>query len=109
LGVNLVDQTSAFCTDCHGAHNVVALEKQQDALTVCQRCHPKAGTEFTQFVIHASVNDAVAKESPKSSSIVWIRRVQTVAIAVVALSLIFFFGHTILWLLREKHEKLRKH
>jgi len=56
-----------------------------------------------------TVNDAVAKESPKSSSIVWIQRVQTVAIAVVALSLIFFFGHTILWLLREKHEKLRKH
>jgi hypothetical protein len=109
LGVNLANKASAFCTDCHGAHNVVALEKQQDALTVCQRCHPKAGTEFTQFVIHASVDEAVAKESPKSSSIVWIQRVQTVAIAVVALSLIFFFGHTILWLLREKHEKLRKH
>ena len=29
--------------------------------------------------------------------------------SVVALSLIFFFGHSLLWLLRELHEKLRKH
>jgi hypothetical protein len=109
LGVNLADKASAFCTDCHGAHHVVTLEKKQEALIVCQRCHPEAASKFTQFVIHATVNDSAAKESPKSNSIVWIRRVQTVAIAVVALSLIFFFGHAILWLLREKHEKLRKH
>ena len=109
LGVNLANKASAFCTDCHGAHNVIAFEKQDDALAVCQRCHPDAGSEFTQFVIHASVTGLTAKESPKNKSIVWIQRVRIVAIAVVALSLIFFCGHTILWLLREKHEKLRKH
>ena len=109
LGVNLANKASAFCTDCHGAHKVTALEKQDDALAVCQRCHPKAASEFTQFVIHASVTGLAAEESPKNKSIVWIQRVKIVAIAVVGLSLIFFFGHTILWLLREKHEKLRKH
>ncbi len=109
LGVNLANKASAFCTDCHGAHKVIGFEKPDDALAVCQRCHPDATSEFTQFVIHASVTGSAAKESPKNKSIVWIQRVKTVAIAVVALSLIFFFGHTILWLLREKHEKLRKH
>ncbi len=108
LGVNLANKASAFCTDCHGAHKVIAFEKQADALAVCQRCHPGAASEFTDFVIHASVTGSAAAESPKKKSIVWIQRVKTVAIAVVALSLIFFFGHTILWLLREKHEKLRK-
>lgn len=108
LGVNLANKASAFCTDCHGAHNVIAFEKQDDALTVCQRCHPDAAAEFTKFVIHASITGLAAKESSKNKSIVWIQRIKTVAIAVVALSLIFFCGHTILWLLREKHEKLRK-
>ncbi len=109
LGVNLASKASAFCTDCHGAHQVIAFEKQEDALTVCQRCHAKAASEFTKVVIHASVTGLAVKESPKNKSIVWIQRVEIIAIAVVALSLIFFFGHTILWLLREKHEKLRKH
>ena len=108
LGVNLANKASAFCTDCHGAHKVIAFQKQADALAVCQRCHPKAASEFADFVIHASVTGSAAEESPKNESIVWIKRVKTVAIAVVALSLIFFFGHTVLWLLREKHEKLRK-
>jgi hypothetical protein len=108
LGVNLANKASAFCTDCHGAHRVIALEKRDDALAVCQRCHPNATSEFADFVIHASATGLAAKESPKNKSIAWIQRVKTVAIAVVALSLIFFCGHTILWLLREKHEKLRK-
>jgi hypothetical protein len=48
-------------------------------------------------------------DSPKRQSILWIQRIKLAATAVVALSLIFFFGHSLLWLLRELHEKLRKH
>ncbi len=67
LGVNLANKASAFCTDCHGAHKVIAFEKQADALAVCQRCHPGAASEFTDFVIHASVTGSAAAESPKKN------------------------------------------
>lgn len=107
-GVNLGNPQSAFCTDCHGAHSVSALKTPEAALPICRRCHPEAESEFTNVVIHASLDSAFGEDSPKKASIVWIRRVQIAAVAVVALSLIFFFGHTLLWLIRETHEKLRK-
>ena len=109
VGVNLHNPAAAFCTDCHGAHTTVSLKNTAAALPVCQRCHPKAEAEFTNFVIHASVTDLPDTDSPKRQSILWIHRIKLAAVAVVALSLIFFFGHSILWLLRELHEKLRKH
>lgn len=109
LGVNLGNPDSAFCTDCHGAHTAISLKKPEDALVVCRRCHPRAESEFTNFVIHASLTGDVAGKSSKKSSLIWIKRVRIAAIAIVGLSLIFFFAHSALWLLREVHEKLRKH
>lgn len=107
-GVNLGNAAAAFCTDCHGAHSVAALKTPQEALPACRRCHPKAESRFTSFVIHASPPSAPGEDSPKQEAIVWIQRVRTAAVAVVVLSLLFFFGHSLLWLLRETHEKLRK-
>jgi hypothetical protein len=109
VGFNLQNPAAAFCTDCHGAHTVMSLKDPAAALPVCQRCHPKAEAEFTNFVIHATMAGLPDTDSPKRQSIVWIQRVKIAAIAVVALSLVFFFGHGLLWLLRELHEKLRKH
>ncbi|MGW8187242.1 MAG: multiheme c-type cytochrome, partial [Desulfobacterales bacterium] len=109
VGVNLQNSAAAFCTDCHGAHTAVSLKNPATALPVCQRCHPQAEAEFTNFVIHASVADLADTDSPKRQSILWIHRIKLAAAAVVALSLVFFFGHSLLWLLRELHEKLRKH
>ncbi|MGD8269708.1 MAG: multiheme c-type cytochrome [Desulfobacterales bacterium] len=109
LSVDLKNPASALCTDCHGAHTAVGLKDPAVALPVCRRCHPKAEAEFTNFVIHASVSGLPDTDSPKRQSILWIQRIKLAAIAVVALSLIFFFGHSLLWLLRELHEKLRKH
>ncbi|MEJ2474725.1 MAG: multiheme c-type cytochrome [Desulfobacterales bacterium] len=109
VGVNLENPAAAFCTDCHKAHAVASLKEPAAALPVCRRCHPKAEAEFTNFVIHASLSGLPDSDSPKRQSILWIQRIKFAAIAVVALSLIFFFGHSLLWLLRELHEKLRKH
>ena len=109
LGVNLGNPDAAFCTDCHGAHTSVSLKKSEDALVVCRRCHPRAESEFTNFVIHASLAGDVAEASSKKSSVIWIKRVRIAAIAIVGLSILFFFAHSALWLLREIHEKLRKH
>jgi hypothetical protein len=109
LSVDLKNPASALCTDCHGAHTAVGLKDPAVALPVCRRCHPKAEAEFTNFVIHASMSGLPDADSPKRQSILWIQRIKLAAITVVALSLIFFFGHSLLWLLRELHEKLRKH
>ena len=109
VGVDLENPAAAYCTDCHKAHTVVSLKEPAEALPVCRRCHPKAEAEFTNFVIHASLSGLPDSDSPKRQSIIWIQRIKLAAIAVVALSLIFFFGHSLLWLLRELHEKLRKH
>ncbi len=108
LAANLENPASALCTDCHGAHTVVSLKDPDAALPVCRRCHPKAERQFTNFVIHAAM-DSVSGDAPKSDSMLWIYRVKLAAIGVVALSVVFFFGHSFLWLLREVHEKLRKH
>lgn len=109
--VDLGNDRSAYCTDCHGAHRVASLEEGGEALPACRRCHPKAGPEFADVVIHekALLAEAAQEASPKDASALWIQRVRLAAIAVVVLSLVFFFGHSALWLLRELHEKLRKH
>ncbi len=109
LGVDLENPKAAFCTDCHGAHTVDSLKKQPDALTVCRRCHQKAEAEFTNIVIHASLESISAAETQKDASVLWIQRVRWAAIAAVVISLAFFVVHSFLWLLREIHEKLRKH
>ncbi len=107
-GVDLGNEKSAYCSDCHGAHRVVSLKKPEKALPVCQRCHPKARAEFTNVVIHASLTPAPEAGSAKDGSILWIHRIRLLAIGVLVVSLALFFGHSLLWLLRELHEKLRK-
>jgi len=109
MGVHLKNPDSAFCTDCHGAHNVVSLSDKAQALAVCRRCHPKADARFADVVIHDGMDRPASADAAKNQSVLWIDRVRTAAIAIVALSLVFFFGHSFLWLLREVHEKLRKH
>ena len=108
-GIDLGNPKAAFCTDCHGAHTVDSLKKPQTALLACQRCHPKAQAEFTGIVIHASPESVSAADSPKKAEVAWIQRVRWVALVVLVLSLAFFVTHSFLWLLREIHEKLRKH
>jgi ribosomal protein L31 len=109
-GVDLGNDRSAYCTDCHGAHRTASLEKSGEALPACLRCHPQAEPEFANVVIHEQTALAVEEEAtPRDAATLWIQRVRIAVIAVVILSLVFFFGHSTLWLLRELHEKLRKH
>ena len=109
LAIDLKDARAALCTDCHGAHTVDSLDKQKNALTICQRCHRRAENEFTGIVIHATLESAAAAETKKETSIKWIQRIRWVAVIIVIFSLTFFVAHSVLWLLREIHEKLRKH
>lgn len=109
LAVNLQNASAAFCSDCHGAHTVTSLKDPEAALVACRRCHPKAGDEYANIVIHAAADHLSPLVTQKDPAIRWIERVRMAALGVVALALVFFFGHSFLWILRELHEKLRKH
>jgi hypothetical protein len=107
--VDLGNTDSAFCTDCHNAHMALSLKEKGQAIRVCSRCHPKASIRFTSFVIHASVQNLPEKDQGKRDAVLLIHRVKIIALIVVALILAFFFGHAFVWMLRELHEKLRRH
>jgi len=109
VGVYLDETASAYCTDCHGAHNCVSLKDTNAALEACQRCHPDAGERFTQFVIHPAINDLSKDDKEKQRHIAIIKAVTLIMTIVVILVVGFFYGHSFLWLLREFHERLRKH
>ena len=109
VAVNLSDDVSAYCTDCHGAHDCVSLKEKKAALAACQRCHPKAGEKFTQFVIHQTTEDLAKDNKEKQKRVTIIKIVTLIMMIIVILVVGFFYGHSFLWLLRELHEKLRKH
>ncbi len=110
--VNLKNDDAAYCSDCHGAHKVTDLEKDQEKLRVCKRCHLKAQGDFADILIHSTMNarelDQEEKDIPYISSLKTVNKARIIAIVVVILFLAFFFGHTLLSFLREWHEKLRK-
>ena len=107
--VNLGNDKAAFCTDCHGAHQCISLKDKKAALTACRRCHPDAGTSFAEFVIHVTPKD-IAADSPRKRQHIALIRVITVLMAIIAILVVgFFYGHTFLWILRELHERLRRH
>lgn len=108
-GVYMENEGSAFCTDCHGAHTVATLYKPDRALAACVRCHPQVAKEFTDYIVHAVKSDTDAGAAAKQQSRVWMHRVRIIAAVVVIFALVFFFGHSMLQILRELHDKLRKH
>ncbi|MCF8144500.1 MAG: cytochrome c family protein [Deltaproteobacteria bacterium] len=107
--VNLGDAASAYCTDCHGAHDCVSLKDREAALAACQRCHPDAGERFAQFVIHPTTEGLARDNKGKQKHVAIIKLVTLIMTIIVILVVGFFYGHSFLWLLRELHEKLRKH
>ncbi len=108
LAIHLKSDSSAYCSDCHGAHITVSLKEREQALTACSHCHPRAQENFTSFVIHASMEGIAEKGEDKHRTVVLIHRIKSIAAVIVFLVIVFFFGHTFLWILRELHEKLRK-
>lgn len=109
VAVHLRDEASAYCTDCHGAHDCVSLKDRKAALAACQRCHPDAGERFAQFVIHPTTEGLAQDNKEKQKHVAIIKLVTVIMTIIVILVVGFFYGHSFLWLLRELHEKLRKH
>jgi cytochrome c554/c'-like protein len=107
-GVNLGHEASAYCTDCHGAHNCVSLKDRKTAIEACRRCHLKAPERFAEFVIHPTTEGLDKDDNKKRARVALIRAVTTIMAIIAILVVGFFYGHGFVWLLRELHEKLRK-
>jgi hypothetical protein len=101
-------EDSAYCTDCHGAHECRSLKDKEDALAACRRCHPEANEQFAGFVIHASLAGLSEDDTEKAEKVTAIHRVEIIGLMFVLLVLGFFYFHSIIWFLRRMHEKLRK-
>lgn len=107
--VNLGNKNAAFCTDCHGAHHCLSLKDKKTALAACQRCHPEAKEAFVQVIIHPTVQDLPENDKQKRAHVALIHVITVLMAIMVILVVGFFYGHSFIWILRELHEKLRKH
>jgi hypothetical protein len=108
--VNLANEQAAYCTDCHGAHNVVALVEDKTAvLATCRRCHPQAPPAYADIVIHNTLATIDQKVGDKKASISKIHSAGMLSFIFVAGVIVFFYSHSFLLLLRKIHDKLRKH
>ena len=95
----LGDKDVAQCKDCHRPHNTHkvedagALVSADNILKTCRKCHEDAGPEFTNFRAHADMGDF-----ERNPGIWWLGRVM---IAIIVLTLLFFYTHSMLWFWRE--------
>jgi Cytochrome c554 and c-prime len=106
--VNLGNTRAAYCTDCHGAHECLSLKDRPKALESCQRCHPQANLSFASMVIHPALEPGKEKDAEKEARVAVIKLITVVMGTLVLVVVIFFYGHSFLWLLREIHEKLKR-
>jgi hypothetical protein len=100
-------ERTATCTDCHGAHTVLALQEPEESIPACKRCHPRATDTFVGHLIHAEETPNPDPDHPNALQfqiLFWVKVFFTVLVVSV---LAFFYTHTGLWFLRSLHERLR--
>ncbi len=111
IAVNLGNEDGAYCTDCHGAHNVDSLQDKEANLKACQRCHTDIEERFTDIIMHSGIDftaiQGTKNEEDIKGSLTIINVVRVVVIVIVVAVISFFFLHTLLHFLREYHERLR--
>lgn len=105
---NLGYAKAALCSDCHGAHTVVSLKKPEAALQTCLRCHPQATPAFAQMVIHPVLEKGDEDEGAKRQRVALIRALAALLGVIALVTVLGFYGHGFLWMLRELHERIRR-
>ncbi len=89
----------AQCKDCHDPHNTHKVDdpaskvSPDNILKTCQKCHEDAGEDFVHFRAHADMGDF-----ERNPELWWLGRAM---IAIIILTLIFFYSHSMLWFWRE--------
>jgi cytochrome b subunit of formate dehydrogenase len=98
---------AAKCSDCHGAHEVLAINDPnstvgyKNEVATCQKCHEDVNRQFTGYLTHATHHDPV--KYPILYYTYW-------AMTSLLIGVFGFFGlHTLLWLPRSiRHIRQRK-
>ncbi len=101
-------ETAATCADCHGAHNVLALQTPEEAIQACRRCHPQAPIAMAGYYVHARKTLQTAPDDPNRQNFALFFWVQLFFVVLTASVLAVFYTHTALWFLRSLHERLRR-
>ena len=96
--------TMAKCSDCHGSHGIArvtektSLLSDQNILSTCRKCHPKATQGFTKFYAHA-------EETNREKYPVMFYTFLFMTTLLIG-TFAFFFTHTFLWAYRSLKERL---
>jgi hypothetical protein len=96
----------AKCSDCHGSHGILPVSDQssplseQNKLSTCRKCHPKATAGFTKFYAHA-------EESNRAKYPVIYYTFLFMTVLLIS-TFAFFFIHTFLWAYRSLKERMQK-
>jgi len=94
---------TAYCYDCHGAHNILPTYNPESTLSrtniveTCKTCHVNSNKMFVGYLTHATHHDK--DKYPYLFYTFW-------AMTTLLVSVFIFFGlHTILWFFRAMSDK----
>jgi cytochrome b subunit of formate dehydrogenase len=96
---------AAGCADCHTSHNILPEDdpnstvNKKNVINVCSRCHTGVNANFVQFISHPDLTNR--REHPQ---LFWTMVFMAVLLLV---TLVFFWGHTLLWWRKAYWEKQR--
>jgi predicted CXXCH cytochrome family protein len=97
---------TARCWDCHGAHGILPTSDPRspvnpdNLVATCGRCHAGANASFVQYQPHANAHNR--KLNPALYYIGLFMNLLLVSV------LTFFLIHTILWLIRQRLEQVKR-
>jgi cytochrome b subunit of formate dehydrogenase len=97
---------TAKCFDCHGSHGIQRVDDPNspvhpdNRLKTCQKCHEGATRGFVSFEPHGTAHDFSRFPT------IWIA--SKLLLLLIAGTLVFFWSHTALWLLREFKERQQR-
>jgi predicted CXXCH cytochrome family protein len=97
---------TARCWDCHGAHGILPTSDPRSPVNpanlvqTCGRCHAGANASFVQYQPHANAHNR--KLNPALYYIGLFMNLLLVSV------LTFFLIHTILWLIRQRLEQVKR-
>lgn len=97
---------TARCWDCHGAHEILPASDPRSPINkanlvkTCGRCHTGANESFVQYQPHANAHNR--KLNPALYYIGLFMNLLLVSV------LTFFVIHTILWLIRQRLEQVKR-
>jgi cytochrome b subunit of formate dehydrogenase len=101
----LGSRRAARCSDCHGAHDILAGDDPHSRMygerrvETCRSCHPRANESFARFDPHADYRD---RDRYPLLHAVWLY-----FIVVISASMGFFGLHSIFWFARSAIERAK--